>query len=97
MPVEPQQFGNFNSGFFNRFRKVYRVVNIERFNDFEAGAVVTPETLQAAGLLGKGRAAVKILGNGELKVSLTVRAHKFTQSATDKIEAAGGKVERLDD
>ncbi len=51
---------------------------------------VTPESLYAAGLVSKG--AVKILGNGELKVKLTVKAHKFSESAKKAIEAAGGKV-----
>ncbi len=52
-------------GFTNIFRKDYRTVNVERLNAFEAGSVVTPETLQEAGLLKKGAAEVKVLGNGE--------------------------------
>ena len=60
-----------------------------------AGSVVTPETLQQAGLLRKGADDVKVLGNGELSVALTVRAHRFTRSAADKIQGAGGTVERL--
>jgi large subunit ribosomal protein L15 len=82
-------------GFVNIFRKVYRTVNIERLNGFEGGAVVTPDSLQEAGLLRKGRGAVKILGNGDLKVALTVQAHKFTRTAVEKIEAAGGKAEPI--
>ncbi len=82
-------------GFVNIFRKEFRTINIDRLNGFEAGTEVTPETLLAAGLVRKGKQDVKILGNGELKVALTVKAHKFTGAAAKKIEAAGGKVEIL--
>jgi len=82
-------------GFVNIFRKTYRTVNVERLNKLEAGSVVTPESLQQAGLLKKGSQGVKILGNGELKIELTVQAHKFTEKAARKIEAAGGKIEVL--
>ena len=82
-------------GFFNIFRKEHRTVNVERLNDFEAGTVVTPEMLLASGMLKKGRGRVKVLGDGELTVSLTVQAHKFTRTATEKIEGAGGKAEVL--
>jgi large subunit ribosomal protein L15 len=82
-------------GFVNIFRKSFRTVNVDRLNDLESGSVVTPEVLQRAGLLRKGRDPVKVLGNGELKVALTVQAHKFTRSAAQKIEAAGGKVELI--
>lgn len=82
-------------GFTNIFRKEYRTVNIDRLNDFEAGATIGPDELQAAGLLRKGRSEVKILGNGEISVSLTVQAHRFTRSAVEKIEKAGGKAEVL--
>jgi large subunit ribosomal protein L15 len=82
-------------GFHNLFRTVYRVVNIERLNVFQPGSEVTPETLQEAGLLPKGRTSVKVLGNGELKVALTVRAHAFTRSAQQKIEAVGGRAETV--
>ena len=80
-------------GFTNIFRKEFRTVNVERLNDLPAGSTVTPESLQLAGLLKKGALPVKILGNGEIKVALTVRAHKYTASAAQKIEAAGGKAE----
>ena len=82
-------------GFVNIFRKVYRTVNVERLNAFEEGTVVTPEVLQEAGMLRKGNADVKVLGNGEIKVKLTVRAHQFTKAAAEKIEAAGGTIESL--
>jgi len=82
-------------GFTNIFRTEFRVVNVDRLNDFEAGSVVTPEAMQQAGLLRKGGAEVKVLGNGDLKVALTVKAHRFTRSAVQKIEAAGGKAEPI--
>jgi len=80
-------------GFTNIFRVEYRTVNVDRLNELAAGTEVTPEMLQKAGLLRKGTSPVKVLGNGELKVALTVRAHKYTGSAAQKIEAAGGKAE----
>jgi large subunit ribosomal protein L15 len=82
-------------GFTNIFRVEYRTVNIERLNALTAGSEVTPESLQELGLLRKGNRPVKILGNGELKIALTVRAHKYTGSAAQKIEAAGGKAELI--
>lgn len=82
-------------GFTNIFRKEYRTVNVERLNDFDAGATIGPDEMQAAGLLRKGRAALKVLGNGDLSVALTVQAHRFTKSAIEKIEKAGGKAEVL--
>ena len=83
-------------GFTNIFRTEYRTVNVERLNAFEAGSVVDPAVLQRAGLLRKGRGRVKVLGNGDLGVALTVRAHRFTGSATQKIQAAGGRAESIE-
>ena len=80
-------------GFTNIFRTVCRIVNIERLNGFAAGSVIDPDALQHAGLLKKGSNQIKILGNGDLNVALTVRAHRFTGAAARKIEAAGGKAE----
>lgn len=80
-------------GFTNIFKKVYAEVKLEDLNRFAPGTVVTPEVLQESGLVKKLEDGVKILGNGELKQSLTVRAHGFTKSAAAKIEAAGGKIE----
>jgi large subunit ribosomal protein L15 len=82
-------------GFVNIFRKEYRTVNVDRLNELEAGTTVTPEVLQGAGLVKKGRDDIKILGNGDLTVALTVQAHRFTKSAVEKIKAAGGKVETI--
>jgi large subunit ribosomal protein L15 len=82
-------------GFTNIFRTTYRTVNVDKLNGFVEGSVVDPEALLQAGLLKKGARGVKILGDGELKVALTVRAHRFTGSAVKKIEAAGGKFEKI--
>jgi len=68
-------------------------VNVSRLNRFAAGEVVTPERLVEAGLVKSLRDGVKILGDGDLEVALTVRAHRFSKSAIQKIEAAGGKAE----
>ncbi|MGH9692146.1 MAG: 50S ribosomal protein L15 [Candidatus Acidiferrales bacterium] len=82
-------------GFSSPFPKSFAVVNVESLNTFAAGETVTPETLSAQGLVRAMRDGVKILGNGELKVSLTVRAHAFSKSAQEKITSAGGKIEIL--
>jgi large subunit ribosomal protein L15 len=82
-------------GFHNVSRKEFAVLNIEMLNSFAAGEEVTPETLRARGLVRNATRAIKILGEGNLKAALTVRAHAFSQSAEDKITRAGGKVERL--
>jgi len=81
-------------GFNNIFRVDYSVVKLEDLNRFEDGAEITPEMLKEARLVRKlEKGGVKILGNGSIEKKLTVKAHKFTQSATEKIEAAGGKAE----
>ena len=80
-------------GFTNKWRVEYATVNVERLNIFEDGAVVTPVELVESGILKNVQDGVKILGNGEITRKLTVKATKFTQTAKEKIEAAGGKVE----
>ena len=82
-------------GFNNHFRKVYAIVNICQFADFESGSVVDFETLYMKGLIKEVKNAVglKVLGTGELKVALTVKANCFSASAKEAIEKAGGKVE----
>jgi large subunit ribosomal protein L15 len=80
-------------GFTNIWAKEYAICNVEDLNKFEAGTVVTAEMLQEAGLVNKLYDGVKVLGNGTLNVALTVQATKFTKSAIEKIEAAGGKAE----
>ena len=81
-------------GFHNLFRTEYAVVNVESLAKFAAGTRVTPETLRERGLA-KGSQRVKILGDGELSVKLTVAAHAFSAAAKQKIEQAGGTVEVL--
>lgn len=81
-------------GFRNVNRVDYAVVNVEALNRFEPGTVVDVEVLSRVGLVRKGR-PVKVLGDGELNHALTVRAHRFSETARAKIEAAGGKVELL--
>ena len=80
-------------GFTNIFRKEYVAVNIDRLEMFEDGAVVTPVTLIQYGVIKNVEDGVKILGNGEITKKLTVQANKFSESAKQKIEAAGGKAE----
>ncbi len=81
-------------GFSNAMFKVeYAVINLGDLNKFEDGAVVTPELLKAMGIMKKQLSGVKVLGNGNIEKKLTVKAHKFSKSAVEKIEAIGGKVE----
>lgn len=80
-------------GFTNIFAKEYTEVNIANLNIFEDGTEVTPELLLEAGVIKKVVDGVKILGNGEMEKKLTVKAQKFSKSAAEKIEAAGGKAE----
>ncbi len=80
-------------GFNNPFKKEYAIVKVEQLNRFEQGTVVTPELLKESGVIKQIKDGVKILGNGELNVPLTVKVHKFSRSAVEKIEAAGGKTE----
>ncbi|GEN34807.1 MULTISPECIES: 50S ribosomal protein L15 [Aneurinibacillus] len=80
-------------GFTNPNRKEFAIINLDKLNQFEEGTVVTPELLLEAGVIKNARDGVKILGNGELNVKLTVQAQKFSQSAVEKIEALGGKTE----
>lgn len=80
-------------GFTNIFRKEYACVNISALEAFEAGSTVDLQALMAKGVIKKPLCGLKILGDGELTSSLTVRAAKFTGTAKEKIEAAGGKAE----
>jgi len=82
-------------GFSSPFPKTFAVVNVGRLAAFTAGETVTPELLSEHGIVRAKRDAVKILGDGELNVALTVRAHAFSKSAEEKIARAGGKVELL--
>lgn len=80
-------------GFTNIFGTTYTTFNVEDLNRFEEGTEVTPAMLVELGVLKQVKDGVKILGDGELKKSLTVKAHKFSKTAVEKIEAAGGKAE----
>jgi len=80
-------------GFTNIFAKVYNEVNVAQLEVFEPDTVVTPELLKEKGIIKKLNDGVKILGEGELNKKLTVKAHKFSKAAQEKIEAAGGKAE----
>lgn len=80
-------------GFTNPNRVEYAEVNLDRLNRFEANTEVTPELMLETGVISSLKDGVKILGNGEVTVALTVKANKFSQSAVEKIEAAGGKTE----
>lgn len=82
-------------GFNNIFRKVYAVVNVGDLERFEPGSQVGPEELIRAGLAKKKADGIKLLGDGDLKVSLAVRVHKASASAVAKVQAAGGTVEIL--
>ena len=80
-------------GFTNHWAKEYAEVNVNSLNCFENDAVVDAEALLAAGIIKQVYDGVKILGNGELEKKLTVKAAKFSKSAAEKIEKAGGKAE----
>ena len=82
-------------GFTNINRIDYAVINVEDLNCFEAGSVVDTAALKAKGLINKEYEGVKVLGDGELNVALTVKAKKFSKSASEKISAAGGTIEVL--
>lgn len=86
-------------GFTNIFRQEYYVVNLRDLQKFSAGSVVDLDSLAQAGLAPSNYnkvAGIKILGDGELNVALTVRAHRFSAAAREKIEAAGGTVEVIE-
>lgn len=84
------------TGFDNRYKKVYSIVNLDDLNAFDDGAVVNADALLEKGILGKLEPyGLKVLGDGELTKKVTVQAKKFSKSATEKIEKAGGKAEVL--
>ena len=79
-------------GFTNIFRVEYEVVNLEKLASLKATGEITPEVLRKAGMVSSKKALVKVLGQGELSKAVTVHAHKFSKSAQEKIEKAGGKI-----
>ena len=82
-------------GFTNIFKKEYSLVNVNRLDIFENGSEVTPEILVNSGIVSSLKKPIKILGDGDLKHSLIVKANRFSQVAKQKIEAAGGKAEEI--
>ncbi|QOY37547.1 50S ribosomal protein L15 [Anaerobacillus isosaccharinicus] len=80
-------------GFTNPTRKEFAILNLDQLNRFEDGTEVTPELLLETGIVSNAKDGIKILGNGKLEVKLTVKANKFSASAVEAIEAAGGKTE----
>lgn len=81
-------------GFSNaRFKVRYATINVEDLNRFKDGDVVTPELLKELGIVKKELSGIKVLGNGKLEKKLTIRAHRFTSSALEKIEKSGSKAE----
>lgn len=82
-------------GFTNIFRKEVSIINLDALEAFDAGSVVDIDSLIASGKVRTNSQIVKVLGNGELTRKLTVRAHRFSKSAREKIEALGGTVEEI--
>ncbi|MFE1631137.1 50S ribosomal protein L15 [Brevibacillus reuszeri] len=80
-------------GFTNISRKEFALVSLDALNRFEEGTVVTPELLKETGVISALRDGVKVLANGELTVKLTVKAHKFSGAAAEKIAQVGGTTE----
>jgi len=84
----------FKRGFTNIRRVEYKAINLERLAEFDfGGETVTPQLLADYGLIKKATDPVAILGDGELETALNVRAHRFSATAKEKIEAAGGTAE----
>ncbi len=81
-------------GFTNIFKTEYEVVNLDRLAEL-GETEITPETLRKAGVVSRKKSLVKVLGTGELSSALTVHAHKFSKSAQEKIEKAGGTIKQL--
>ena len=82
-------------GFTNIFAKEYAIINVEDLNRFEDNTLVTPELLISEGMVKRGKVVdgLKVLGDGDINKKLTVKAHKFSKTAAEKIEAAGGRIE----
>ena len=82
-------------GFKNRNKEYFALINVGRLGDFEAGSEVGPDELRGSGLV-KHRGRIKVLGEGDIDVALTVTAHAFSLGAVEKITAAGGSVHVVD-
>jgi large subunit ribosomal protein L15 len=86
----------YKRGFINRFRVEYEVLNLGQLAQLGLEGEITPETLYARGAIGGLKRPLKILGDGSISTAYTIRAHKFSASAREKIEAAGGTAEVID-
>ena len=82
-------------GFNAPFKNSYQVVNVESLNKFDANSIIGPKELKEAGLIGSEKRSIKILGAGELKKIVTIKAHRVSESAKSKLAAAGAKFEVL--
>ena len=82
-------------GFNNKFKKKFQLINISSLNIFDEGTTICAKELKDKNLIKKVKLSVKVLGNGELKKKLTIRANIFSKQAREKIEKAGGKVELI--
>ncbi|MCZ7532116.1 MAG: 50S ribosomal protein L15 [Acidimicrobiia bacterium] len=82
-------------GFKNPNREEFTVINVGRLGELDTGTTVTPETMRAAGLA-KKRGKIKVLGEGDINVALTVKAHAFSAGAAGKIQSAGGSIEVIE-
>lgn len=80
-------------GFTNIWGDEFTVLNVSDLNRFDEGTTVTPQLLEETGMAKQVKTGIKILGNGNLEKNLTVQAHKFSKTAVEKIESAGGKAE----
>ncbi len=80
-------------GFKNHFRKVFAIINVQDLNRFEADTVIDKGALIKSGLVKGDRDGIKLLGNGDVQIPVTVRINKISASARQKVEAAGGKIE----
>ena len=83
-------------GFNNRFRREYAEINLERLEAFEPGTIVTPELLLEQGVIKTVRHGLKVLAKGTFTKPLTIRAHKFSAKAQERIAGAGGKAEVIE-
>ncbi|MFH1655562.1 MAG: 50S ribosomal protein L15 [Candidatus Omnitrophota bacterium] len=82
-------------GFNSKTKKVFQIVNIDSLQKFKEDTVITPEILKEKGLIKKVKGLVKILGAGELKKPLTIKAHSFSKSAREKVKTSGGKTQLI--
>ena len=82
-------------GFNNRFRKEYSIINIKDLSSFEANSNIDENALLDAGLVSTLKDGIKLLGGGEISHPVSIKVHKISKSAREKIEAAGGKIEMI--